>query len=94
MKFCGRMELKFSGQFKRDIAGRNQKLSGEIRSAISDVKKASSFEQIPELKKLRNYKTHYRIKVGDYRIGIVIRKNTVWFARFGHRNLFYKKLFP
>ena len=89
-----RMELRFSGQFQKDIAHRNKKISEIIKKAILDVWKALSPQQIPNMKKLRDYDTHYRISLGDYRIGIIIRKNTVWFTRFGQRNLFYKKLFP
>jgi mRNA-degrading endonuclease RelE of RelBE toxin-antitoxin system len=89
------MELKFSGQFKRDIANRNSELSTEIYDTILAVKKAYSVSQIPQIKKLRKYQTLYRIKVaGDYRIGVVVRNKTIWFVRFGHRSIFYKKLFP
>ena len=94
MKPCGKMELKFSGQFNRDIANRNRKLSGEIKNLILKVKNASEVTQIPNLVKLRKYKVHYRIWIADdYRIGVIIRGNTVWFARFGHRSNFYNK-FP
>lgn len=89
------MELRFKGQFNRDIEGQNRALSEEIRNAVINVKNASSPSQIANFKKLRKYRTHYRIKVsGDYRIGIIIKGKTVWFVRFGHRNNFYKKLFP
>ncbi len=88
------MELRFSGQFQKDIAHRNKKVSESIKKAILDVRKARSQQQIANLKKLRDYDTHYRIRLGDYRIGIIIRKNIVWFTRLGQRNLFYKKLFP
>jgi len=89
------MELKFKGQFNRDIAGQSRALSEEISNAVFNVKKASSPAQIFNFKKLRKYRTHYRIKISDdYRIGVIIKGKTVWFVRFGHRNIFYKKLFP
>ncbi len=89
------MELKFSGQFRRDIANRNKALSEEIRNTIKNAKEAQSLSQIQHLVKLKKYEVHYRIRVTEnYRIGIIVRGNTVWFSRFGHRNLFYKKLFP
>ena len=89
------MELRFSGQFTRDIAHCNREVSREINRAIVNVKNASSVSQIQNLVKLRKYKVHYRIQVArEYRIGILVRGNTVWFSRFGHRSIFYKKLFP
>jgi mRNA-degrading endonuclease RelE of RelBE toxin-antitoxin system len=89
------MELRFRGQFNRDIAGQNRILSEAISDTIVNVKNAPSPAQINNFKKLRKYRTHYRIKVlGDYRMGVIIKGKTVWFVRFGHRNIFYKKLFP
>lgn len=89
------MELRFSGQFNRDIEGCNRKLSEAILLAVKNVKTAARITEIQNLVKLKRYKIHYRIKVADhYRIGIIIRGNIVWFHRFGHRNIFYKKRFP
>lgn len=88
------MELKFKGQFLRDLSVDNRKVLGEVAKTIRAVQSAKTLAQIPQLKKLRKYKTHYRIKIeGNYRIGIMVRNNVVWFVRFGHRNNFYKS-FP
>ena len=85
------MVLKFKGQFNRDIDINNHEVLQNVYSAISNVKAASSINQIQHLKKLRSYKTYYRIRVADdYRIGVIIRKKTVWFVCFGHRNTVYK----
>lgn len=75
------MELKFKGQFNRDIDINNLKLLKAIGDVILNIKNAKSPSQIHRLKKLRNYKTHYRIKIDDdYRIGIIIRGKSVWLA--------------
>jgi mRNA interferase RelE/StbE len=89
------MELTVKGSFHRDvIAFTNTRLLSEIFIAIENVQNSESIAQVKNLKKLKHYQIHYRIKVSThYRIGIIIRKNKVWFVRFGHRNSFYKK-FP
>lgn len=43
--------------------------------------------------KLEGYKIAYRIKLGDYRIGVFIEDETIEFVRFVHRKDIYKK-FP
>lgn len=89
-----KMELKFKGQFNRDIDIDNRKVLEQVRDCILQVKKARSIAQIPNIKKLRLYKTRYRIRVArNYRIGLIIRNKVVWFVRFGHRSSFYDK-FP
>ena len=89
------MELRFSGQFNRDIDIRNRSVLDGVRDAILNVKSASTISQIQYLIKLKKYKVHYRIQVAEnYRIGVIVRKSIIWFIRFGHRSVFYKKLFP
>jgi mRNA-degrading endonuclease RelE of RelBE toxin-antitoxin system len=85
------MELKYKGQFNRDIDIDNSKVLNAVKDAVINVKKAVNISKINNLKKLKKYAVHYRIKIAEnYRIGLIIRKNTVWFVRFGHRNTFYK----
>lgn len=88
------MELKYKSAFKRDLEACNRTLVTTVYETVLNVKSAKSIAQIHQLKKLRKYKTLYRIKVAEnYRIGVVIRNNTVWFACMGHRSNFYSK-FP
>lgn len=88
------MELRYKAQFNRDIDIKDAHLLEAVHNAILNVKSAKALSRIHGLKKLRKYKTHYRIKIeGDYRIGVIIRGKTIWFSRFGHRSNFYKS-FP
>jgi len=45
---------------------------------------------IPNLKKLNGYMVYYRIKVGEYRIGITIVGDMVTFVKCFPRKDFYK----
>ena len=89
------MELKLKGIFYRDITSfTNTSLLNQIYEAIENAESAKNVLQINNLKKLKLYSVHYRIKIAaDHRIGVVIRKNKIWFVRFGHRSNFYNK-FP
>lgn len=68
-------------------------LARHILAIIEDVSNANALENIKEIKKLKGYKNFYRIKSGNYRIGISIYKKTVTFITFDHRKDIYKK-FP
>ena len=48
---------------------------------------------IKNFKKLKGYKNAYRIKIGDYRIGVFIENKIVEFARVVHRKDIYR-VFP
>jgi len=86
------MELIAKGTFYRDISVyTNHNLLQAVFDVMTGIEKSESIAKINNLKKLRKYKNQYRIKVfGDYRIGVIIKKNKVCFVRFGHRNTFYK----
>ena len=53
------------------------------------IRKAETSDQIPSLKRLKGAKA-YRIRIGDYRIGVLIEENTVEFISVGHRKEFYQ----
>ena len=42
---------------------------------------------------MKGFKNFYRIRVGDYRIGISLERGVVTFLAFAHRKDIYKK-FP
>ncbi len=42
---------------------------------IEELQQAASLDA--NIKKLKGYKTAYRIRIGEYRIGFVLEKNTI-----------------
>ena len=85
------MEVVFTKQFNKDIQKiKDKNLALRIEEAIIEAKKATSLTQINNLKKLSGYKNSYRIRVGDYRIGLYLNKNTLEFARFLNRRDIYR----
>jgi mRNA interferase RelE/StbE len=72
---------------------RDDDLRGRLLNCIEMVEKATSTRDIPNLKKLKGYRSAYRIRMGDYRIGLFIRDDTAIFADFAHRKDIYSR-FP
>ena len=62
----------------------------EIGQVIETVKAAKTIKDIPRLRKLKGYKIHYRIRVGDYRIGLTIVGDLVTLEACMKRKDFYK----
>jgi len=85
------MNINKNPYFFKDIKKvTNLSLMERIERAILSVQNAQSPKNIPNLKKMKGYKFHYRIKVGSYRIGIKIVGDTVTFIAFGLRKDIYK----
>jgi len=88
------MQVDFTKHFAKQLDSLHDKiLLGKLRKTVSIVMAASSSKDIPNLKKLKGHPSAYRIKLGDYRIGIFIEDHSVIFAAFEHRKDIYNK-FP
>jgi mRNA interferase RelE/StbE len=88
------MEVDFTKNFLKIIENlKNEELLQKIQDAIHNVIIANSIAEIFNIKKLSGNKAYYRVKIGDYRIGIEKIENQIKFLTFQHRKDIYKK-FP
>ncbi len=62
----------------------------KITEAVKSVMQSQKITEVPGIKKLKGYKTAYRIRTGDYRIGIIFENKTVYFIALYHRKEIYK----
>jgi mRNA interferase RelE/StbE len=89
------MIVEFDRSFVKSIDKISDKtVLGKIEKTIEKVESAVNLVSIPNLKKLSGHKTYYRIRVGDYRIGLESINDSV--ARFiivAHRKEIYR-FFP
>ncbi len=86
------MRFRIEKSFERDIAKiRDRELLGKLRTFISTVQVAGTLREIPNIKKIEGYKTYYRMKIGDYRLGMeAISEDEVVLVRFLHRREVYR----
>jgi mRNA interferase RelE/StbE len=88
------MRVSFLRRFSKDldnIVSIKDRLS--ILAAIEKAKKVQRIEEIPGIKKLIGFKNEYRIRSGDFRIGLFLEGDRIEFARVVHRKNIYK-VFP
>jgi mRNA interferase RelE/StbE len=88
------MVVEFLARFSKDIDSINQKsIKNNLIKVILSFETANSLNDISNLKKLSGHKSAYRVRIGDYRVGIFIDGNKAQFARIVHRKDIYK-VFP
>lgn len=58
--------------------------------AFEFVPQCQNITEINNLKKIKGAKNAYRIRVGNYRLGIFIKNETVSFSRVLHRQEVYR----
>ncbi len=88
------MKVDFKKSFVKEVKNlRNKHLHDLIAECIIQVESALSLLEIKNLKKLTGYDVYYRIRIGNYRIGLKIENNIVYFVIIEHRKDIYRK-FP
>ena len=88
------MQVVFLAKFSKDLDQvKSMKLKKSILELIMDIENTDDLEKISNLKKLKGHKTAYRIRIGDYRLGLFFENNIVLLARLVHRKDIYR-LFP
>ena len=84
------MKIEFRSSFAKDLKSVDKALAVRIQRVIEEVQRADSLSDITNLKKLRGRGNHYRLRIGDYRIGIAVEGDTIEFVRFLNRKEIYR----
>jgi mRNA interferase RelE/StbE len=86
------VKTKYLPSFIKDLKKLKQTPAySQIRStALETIPQCQNLTEINNLKKIKGSKNAYRIRVGDYRIGVFIKNETVIFSRVLHRKEVYR----
>ena len=88
------MIVEFRKRFLKDIRQiKDDSIKARIRDTIQAIESADDLTGFPNLKKLKGYSDYYRLRLGDFRMGIKAQGDTVVFLRFLHRKDIYR-FFP
>ena len=88
------MEIRYGAGFNRDLARiRNPDLSRRIGHIVEDLKAASTITEVRGVRRITGADDHYRIRIGDYRLGVSVEGDAVTLLRFAHRREIYR-VFP
>lgn len=70
---------------------KNQRLKDSIYQALLKAELAIELKELKNIKKLKGYTSYYRLRIGDYRIGLKWMEDNqeLYFVTFGHRKGIY-----
>jgi mRNA interferase RelE/StbE len=86
------VKVEFKKSFARDLKkkSKDRRLLAKVEQIIGQVDEAEDIHQIPNLKKLKADGNFYRIRSGDYRLGLIIEDDRTIFVRLLHRSDIYR----
>ena len=89
------MNLFYTKKFSKDLEHIENKpdLKKRLLKLIEQMKQVGSLYEIDAVRKIQGYENYYRIRIGDYRLGIKATKNGIEILRILHRKDIYRR-FP
>ena len=84
------MKVEFRSSFAKDLKIVDKALAVRIQRVIEEIQRVDSLSDIANLKKLRGRGNYYRVRIGDYRIGIALEGDTIEFVRLLNRKEIYR----
>ena len=88
------MRLRFERSLLKDIKHLQTKTKEELKRVLAELQEAKSLREVRGCTKLKGYSSYYRIRIGDYRLGLKdLEGGEIALLRFLHRREIYKR-FP
>jgi mRNA interferase RelE/StbE len=86
------VKFRVEKSFDRDVGRiKDKKVLRKLRTFISMIENADTIHEITHIKKIEGYESYYRMKVGDYRLGMeMVSNKEVVLIRFLHRKDIYR----
>jgi len=85
------MEIKIDKSFQKDTRRiKDKTVLQKVANTIANVQRAKNLDEIKNLKKIKGNTSMYRIRIGDYRLGILVSESSIEFIRCLHRKDIYK----
>jgi len=86
------VKVRIEKSFDRDADRvKDKKVLRKLRDLLATIENADVIQEIPHVKKIEGYRSYYRIKVGDYRLGMeAVSKTELVLLRFLQRKDIYR----
>lgn len=85
------MKIEFRKSFEKDLKNiKDSDLLKRVKLVIEEIENTDNLQQINNLKAIKTASNHYRIRVGNYRIGISVNNNVISLVRILHRKEIYR----
>jgi mRNA interferase RelE/StbE len=86
------LEVQYRQAFLKDLKQLKSSTSYQriYEVAFTTLAAINTLEEIPDIKAMKGYSGRYRIRIGDYRIGIEVNDDFIEVMRVLHRREFYR----
>ena len=85
------MKVIFDKSFLKSVKKiKDAEIKKRLEAVITEAEEAKVLREIPNIKKMQGFDSFYRIRIGDYRVGIEVEeKDQIRFIVISHRKNIY-----
>lgn len=87
------MHVQFLNSFEKDLNKVSPPVRHKVVELVRRLEAATSIRQIDQVKKLRGFKNAYRIRIGNFRLGLLVQGDLVQLVHLLDRKNIYR-VFP
>lgn len=88
------MIVNIDKSFEKDVYKiKDKKIKGKIASCIEEIQEVNDITDVKAIKKLKGDNIYYRVRIQDYRLGLILEDEEVIMIRCLHRKDIYR-FFP
>ena len=87
------MEIIITKTFEKQLKSVPKNIRESAIAVLEALEKTKNLTEIKDLKKLSGYTNYYRIRIGNYRMGLQIINPKIMVVTILHRGAIYK-IFP
>jgi len=87
------MKVQFLNSFEKDLNKVPLPVRHKVVELVGRIEAAASIRQVDQVKKLRGFRNAYRIRIGNFRLGLLVQADFVQLVRILDRKNIYR-VFP
>ena len=85
------MKIKYKKQFLKELSKLPPPYQARVEELVFEfIPNENNLDIMKRVSKLKGYDNYYKIRVGDYRIGLYIEADSLEFKRVLHRKDIYR----
>ncbi|OJV13433.1 MAG: hypothetical protein BGO21_16110 [Dyadobacter sp. 50-39] len=84
------MKYEYTNAFIKDVKKSSSEVQSQIKNLIEEIKVVDRLVDIPNVKKMKGFSNAFRIRLGEYRVGVLWEDEKLALARMLHRREIYR----
>lgn len=84
------MKYEYTNAFIKDVKKTSPEIQSQIKNLIEEINAVDKLGDLPNVKKMKGFSNAFRIRLGEYRVGVFWENDKLVLARMLHRREVYR----